>query len=85
MSRGGARPGAGRKKTDRQPAKFYVTLIEKEYLKSCLISFRRAEERKHEKFEEHMEKIGQQTLPLGSQKPAEVSKAYNRYNSLKKK
>ncbi len=85
MSRGGARPGAGRKKTDRQPAKFYVTQIEKEYLKSCLTSFRRAEERKHEKFEAHMEKIGQQTLPLGSQEPAEASKAYNRYNSLKKK
>lgn len=32
-----------------------------------------------------MEKIGQQTLPLGSQEPAEASKAYNRYNSLKKK
>lgn len=78
MSRGGARPGAGRKKTDRQPAKFYVTPIEKEYLKSCLIAFRRAEERKHEKFEEHMEKIGQQTLPLSSQKPAEALKACNR-------
>ena len=43
------------------------------------------EERKHEKFEAHMEKIGQQTLPLSSQEPAEASKAYNRYNSLKKK
>lgn len=85
MSRGGARPGAGRKKTDRQPAKFYVTPIEKEYLKSCLIAFRRAEERKHEKFEEHMEKIGQQTLPLNSQEPAEASKARNRQNSSRKK
>lgn len=85
MSRGGARPGAGRKKTDRQPAKFYVTPIEKEYLKSCLISFRKRAEEQKEKFEEHMEKIGQQTLPLSSQKPAEASKAYNRYNSLKKK
>lgn len=80
MSRGGARPGAGRKKTDRQPAKFY-----KEYLKSCLISFRKRAEEQKEKFEEHMEKIGQQTLPLSSQEPAEASKAYNRYNSLKKK
>lgn len=85
MSRGGARPGAGRKKTDRQPAKFYVTPIEKEYLKSCLIAFRRAEERKHEKFEEHMEKIGQQTLPLSSQEPAGASKTYNRHNSSQKK
>ena len=84
MSRGGARPGAGRKKTDRQPAKFYVTAIEKEYLKSCLIAFRRAEERKHEKFEEHMEKIGQQTLPLSSQERAEASKASNRYNYRKR-
>lgn len=82
MSRGGARPGAGRKKTDRQPAKFYVTPIEKEYLKSCLIAFRRAEERKHEKFEEHMEKIGQQTLPLNSQEPAEASKARNRHKFI---
>lgn len=85
MSRGGARPGAGRKKTDRQPAKFYVTQIEKEYLKSCLISFRRAEERKHEKFEAHMEKIGQQTLPLSSQQSAEASKARNRHNSSREK
>lgn len=85
MSRGGARPGAGRKKTDRQPAKFYVTAIEKEYLKSCLIAFRRAEERKHEKFEEHMEKIGQQTLPLSLQEPAEASKARNRHNLSREK
>lgn len=85
MSRGGARPGAGRKKTDRQPAKFYVTPIEKEYLKSCLIAFRRAEERKHEKFEEHMEKIGQQTLPLSSPEPAEASKACNRHNLSREK
>ena len=59
--------------------------IEKEYLKSCLISFRKRAEEQKEKFEEHMEKIGQQTLPLSSQEPAETSKAYNRYNSLKKK
>lgn len=87
MSRGGARPGAGRKKTDRQPAKFYVTLIEKEYLKSCLISFRKRaeEEEQKEKFEEHMEKIGQQTLPLSSQQPAEASKARNRHNSSREK
>lgn len=32
-----------------------------------------------------MENIGQQTLPLSSQESAEASKAYNRYNSLKKK
>lgn len=32
-----------------------------------------------------MEKIGQQTLPLGSQEPAEASKAYNRYNSSREK
>lgn len=85
MSRGGARPGAGRKKTDRQPAKFYVTPIEKEYLKSCLIAFRKRAEEHKEKFEEHLEKIGQQTLPLSSQQHAEATKAYNRYNSLKKK
>lgn len=56
MSRGGARPGAGRTKTDRQPAKFYVTPIEKEFLKSCLIAFRKRAEEHKEKFEEHLEK-----------------------------
>lgn len=84
MSRGGARPGAGRKKTDRQPAKFYVTPIEKEYLKSCLISFRKRAEEHKEKFEEYLEKIGQQTLPLSSQERSEASKARNRHNFIAK-
>ena len=54
-------------------------LEENSQLKTRLLLM--AEERKHEKFEAHMEKIGQQTLPLGSQQPAEASKARNRHNS----
>lgn len=75
---------AGRKLTGSRQ-NFMLHRLKKEYLKSCLISFRKRAEEQKEKFEEHMEKIGQQTLPLGSQEPAEASKAYNRYNSLKKK
>lgn len=74
MSRGGARPGAGRKKTGRQQVKFYLTLIEKEYLKSCLKEFRCAEVLKHEDFEERLESMGQQKLSISAQEPVRENK-----------
>lgn len=66
--RGGRRDGAGRKKTDRKPVKFYINDIEKEYLKSKLAEFRAGGqiffdgESRNLTFEEKIEKIGQGSL-----------------------
>lgn len=75
---------AGRKLTGSRQ-NFMLHQLKKEYLKSCLIAFRKRAEEHKEKFEEHLGKIGQQTLPLSSQQPAEASKARNRHNSSREK
>ena len=70
--RGGRRDGAGRKKTDRKPVKFYINDIEKEYLKSKLAEFRAGGQiffgdgnrQTFETFEEKIEKMGQGLLPF---------------------